>query len=169
MKYKRILLTGVISLVTLLNSFLVLVVPDEIYLFRHSEKLAGKNPDLSDAGKLRASHLVTLLKKYKKVHIYSSNYKRTLQSAKPLSEHFNEQISTYDARELPAFKDELLKLNGVVIVIGHSNTTPRLAALLSNETITPMSESEFSRYFLLSKSVNQNTNEYSVAEHKMNF
>lgn len=169
MKYKIILLTGVISLVTLFNSSLVFAVPDEIYLFRHSEKLAGKNPELSDTGKLRASHLVTLFKKYKKIQIYSSKYKRTLQSAAPLSEYFNEKISTYDAGELPAFKKELLKLNGVVVVMGHSNTIPQLATLLSDKKVTPMNESEFSRYFLLSTNANKNKTGYSVVEHKMIF
>ena len=66
-------------------------------------------------------------------------------------------------------KKELLKLNGVVVVMGHSNTTPQLATLLSDKKVTPMNESEFSRYFLLSTNANKNKTGYSVVEHKMIF
>lgn len=62
-----------------------------------------------------------------------------------------------------------MSLNGVVAVIGHSNTTPELATLLSSEKIEPMSEMQFSRYFLLSKKKHHAEIKYLLKDLEMNF
>ena len=156
-------------LVILSNSSLAFAAPDKIYLFRHSEKLTGKNPALSEEGKARANNLVTFFKEYQNIHIFSSNYKRTLQTAAPLQTYFNTDVNVYNAGELSDLKNELLKLKGVVVVIGHSNTTPQLAELLSNEKVPAMSETQFTQYFILNKKPSSNGSEYDVTHHKMSF
>ncbi|ATC85815.1 SixA phosphatase family protein [Pseudoalteromonas arctica] len=156
-------------LVMSFNCSLVFAAPDEIYLFRHSEKLTGKNPALSEVGKARANNLVTFFKEYQNIHIFSSNYKRTLQTAAPLQAYFNTDVNVYNAGELSDLKNELLKLKGVVVVIGHSNTTPQLAELLSNEKVPAMSETQFTQYFILNKKPSSNGSEYDVTHHKMSF
>ena len=75
----------------------------------------------------------------------------------------------YNAGELSDLKNELLKLKGVVVVIGHSNTTPQLAELLSNEKVPAMSETQFTQYFILHKKPSSNGSEYDVTHHKMSF
>ncbi|GAA62124.1 hypothetical protein P20652_4019 [Pseudoalteromonas sp. BSi20652] len=164
---KKILIIS--FLIISFNCSLAFAVPDEIYLFRHSEKLTGKNPELSEAGKARANNLVTLFKEYRNIHIFSSNYKRTLQTAAPLQAHFSTDINIYNASQLFDLKIKLLKLNGVVVVIGHSNTTPALAELLLNEKVPAMSEIQFTQYFRLNKKPNGNDTEYDVTHHKMSF
>jgi phosphohistidine phosphatase SixA len=156
-------------LVILSNSSLAFAAPDKIYLFRHSEKLTGKNPALSEVGKARANNLVTFFKEYQNIHIFSSNYKRTLQTAAPLQTYFNTDVNVYNAGELSDLKKELLKLKGVVVVIGHSNTTPQLAELLSNEKVSAMSETQFTQYFILNKKPRSNGSEYDLTHHKMSF
>ncbi|KAA1154632.1 histidine phosphatase family protein [Pseudoalteromonas sp. FUC4] len=151
------------------NCSLVFAAPDEVYLFRHSEKLTGKNPALSEKGKARANNLVTLFKEYQNIHLFSSNYKRTLQTAAPLQAHFNTKINVYNAGELSDLKNELLKLKGVVVVIGHSNTTPQLAELLSNEKVPAMSETQFTQYFILHNKPTNNGTDYDVTHHTMSF
>ncbi|KDC53372.1 SixA phosphatase family protein [Pseudoalteromonas sp. S3431] len=163
------IILAIIFLVMLFNCSLTFATPDEIYLFRHSEKLAGKNPALSEAGKARANNLVTFFKEYQKIHIFSSNYKRTLQTAAPLQAYFNIDVNVYNAGELSDLKNELLKLKGVVVVIGHSNTTPQLAELLSNEKVPAMSETQFTQYFILNKKPSSTGSEYDVTHHKMSF
>jgi len=155
--------------VVLFNSQYVFSAPEKIYLFRHSEKLAGKNPALTQQGYKRAEQLVTLFKQFDKVHVFSSNYKRTLQTAGPLAAHFGSEIKIYNARDLADLKNQIVSLNGVVAVIGHSNTTPELATLLSNEEIEPMSEMQFSRYFLLSKKKHHAEIKYLLKDLEMNF
>jgi broad specificity phosphatase PhoE len=103
------------------------------------------------------------------VAVFSSDYNRTLETAAPVSKHFNTHINVYDASDLMAFKSKLLSLEGTVIVVGHSNTTPALAELLSNKKVTPMTEVDFRRYFLLDKSLGNKTDGYNVNELTMRF
>ena len=83
--------------------------------------------------------------------------------------HFNTKLNVYNAGELGDLKNELLKLKGVVVVIGHSNTTPQLAELLSNEKELAMSEIEFSHYYKLEKTHNDLFNMYKVRRLSMKF
>lgn len=154
-------------LLALLSCDSVFTAPDEIYLFRHSEKSSGENPSLTEQGEKRAQSLISLLEKYNKVQLFSSNYKRTLQTIAPLEKYFKTKTEVYNASDLIALQNTLLDLDGVVIVIGHSNTTPKLAELLSGDNVEPMHETDFTRYFLLNK--NNETHKYDVSDLTMNF
>ncbi|WP_083497537.1 histidine phosphatase family protein [Pseudoalteromonas translucida] len=169
-KDKRLLI--LVLLVMVFNSQFVFAAPDKIYLFRHSEKQASKNPSLTVLGAQRAQYLLQLVKQHKNVQLFSSNYKRTLQTAAPMATYFNTTVKVYDAGDLALFKSKLLKLQGVVIVVGHSNTTPELTALLSNGAINAMSEDEFSRYYILDKirdKTPKDVPQYRVSELTMDF
>lgn len=102
-------------------------------LLRHAEKAddGTKDPDLSDAGKQRAQHLVSVLKKAKVSAIYSTPFRRTRGTVTPLAKSKGVAIQDYDPAKL---EDVLIasKNSGepVVIICGHSNTTPALLNLL---------------------------------------
>lgn len=49
-------------IVGLFLSQAVFATPDTLFLLRHAEKRDGINPNLSEAGKARAEHLVSMLK-----------------------------------------------------------------------------------------------------------
>ncbi len=113
-----------------------------IILLRHAEKdtsTAGStsmqaNPPLSKEGEQRAQRLLEVLKDYIPDAIYSTNYTRTKSTVTPLSKKFNKEIQIYNPREMAAFADQLLQMQGkTVIVAGHSNTTPGLVNLLIKE------------------------------------
>ncbi|MBH0056387.1 histidine phosphatase family protein [Pseudoalteromonas sp. SWXJZ94C] len=169
MNVKNKITTLFLVFFTLFSCKFAFASPDEIYLFRHSEKQSGKNPSLTEQGKIRANNLVLLFKKYKNVHVFSSNYNRTLQTAQPLAKHFNTSVNIYNASELTALKSKLFTLDGVVVVIGHSNTTPVFAELLSSEKVSLMAETDFTRYFLLKSNLDKSSNQYSVSELTMDF
>jgi 2,3-bisphosphoglycerate-dependent phosphoglycerate mutase len=156
-------------LLGLLNSQHIFAAPEQIYLFRHSEKQAGKDPALTERGKQRANYLISLVARSKTLHVFSSDYQRTLQTAAPLAKHFSTKVNVYDARNLEALKSELLKLQGDVAVIGHSNTTPELAALLANTPVKLMHEKDFSSYYRLTKQSSNKESAYSVRKLTMDF
>lgn len=114
-----------------------------IYLLRHAEKSSGKDPELTKTGKQRAQQLAILLKKANITHIFSTQYKRTTQTAQPLVEMTGKAIEFYDPRQLKAFAEKLKHMNGNILVIGHSNTTPELTHILSNQPIKPLTEAEY--------------------------
>ena len=79
--------------------------------------------------------------------IFSSDYKRTRDTVGPLSEATGIEIEIYDPRDLPGFAEQLKEMDGVIIISGHSNTTPELTALLTGYETEPMSEHEYDRLY----------------------
>jgi len=98
-----------------------------IYLVRHSEKAdTSRDPDLSEIGILRSERLANLLKDEKIEAIYSTNFKRTIQTAAPLIQLTGLSLNFYATDTLPALAKRLQGLNQNALVIGHSNTTVSL-------------------------------------------
>lgn len=119
----------------------------EIYLVRHFQKQvateqSGKDVELTQEGRLNADRLAEHLKNKSITSIYSTDYKRTKQSAKPASEVLNLQIAEYDPRDLATFAARLLETQESHLVVGHSNTTGVLFGLLGCETIN-LSEDDY--------------------------
>lgn len=139
--------------------------PDSIYLFRHSEKEKGNNPHLTEAGKHRADQLSSLFENNKPVALFSTNYNRTIETANALAKDLGVEVQVYNPRDLAQFSEQVLTMNGTIIIVGHSNTSVELAALFSELKVDKMHESEFSRYFLLQRT-GQN---FHLSDLKMNF
>ena len=113
-----------------------------LYLVRHAEKQANiANPALTACGQQRAKQLATMLAKADIKAIYSTSYNRTMATAKPLALKNNLSIQHYDPRSLSALAKQLRKNKQNVLIVGHSNTTPQLAALLSNKKVATKKQS----------------------------
>ena len=107
-----------------------------IICVRHAEKeLTGDNPSLTAEGMQRAKDLSMLLKNENVDEIYSSDYNRTVETAQPLADRTKLPIQIYNPRELEDLKNTILSnhLNEVVVVVGHSNSTPMFVNGLSSE------------------------------------
>ena len=115
-----------------------------LYLVRHAEKQAdSKNPPLTQCGEERAKQLATLLSKAKIKSVYSTNYQRTMSTAAPLSSKQNITIENYNPRELEQFSSHLKTRKENALIVGHSNTTPQLTQLLSNQKVDDLTEKEY--------------------------
>lgn len=108
--------------------------PITVVLVRHAEKGADdpRDPSLSDAGKARAEKLAKMLAASGISSVFTSEYKRTQQTAAPFA-----TAAELETEVVPAGKpDELVaKLRALApgskaLVVGHSNTVPKLAELL---------------------------------------
>lgn len=122
-----------------------------IYLFRHAETTSeGRDPDLSERGQQRAKSLLTIINQENVDHLFSTPLNRTIQTIIPFSDYYDLEIEHYDYRDLEGFADQLLNLTGVVLVSGHSNTTPSLVTLLTGIEIPPIDESEYDNLFIIS-------------------
>jgi len=97
------------------------------YLIRHAEKdrtTPSKDPVLNEKGLERANNWAKIFEEVKFDLIYSTDYKRTQQTALPTASEKNLVIQNYDPDHLynQIFKR---KTKGkTVLVVGHSNTTP---------------------------------------------
>lgn len=115
-----------------------------IYLSRHAEKQAEqKNPKLTICGTQRARQLATILEKVIIKSIYSTPYNRTMETAEPTAKQHGLTVTEYSPAKLALFAEELLKRKENALVVGHSNTTPQLSALLSELDVAEITEKEY--------------------------
>jgi broad specificity phosphatase PhoE len=118
-----------------------------IILVRHAEKAdaTSVDPDLSPEGKQRAERLMKLVKKYRPGAIYSTDFKRTRETAAPMAARRKLQVLTYDAKKHQDLIDAIMKSETKrFMVVGHSNTIPGLANLLGKKDLFKnLDESEF--------------------------
>lgn len=166
MKYKRFpsLLapdTGLLRLAVMLLATLSMLLSgpliadgenSTIFLVRHAEKLLDiEDPGLSTAGEQRAQQLAVLLEDAEITAIFSTDYKRTRQTAAPLARAENLEISLYDPAK-PGHLVELLKNNsGRYLVVGHSNTTSDLVSRLGGKPGSAIDEkTEYNRLYVVS-------------------
>lgn len=120
-------------------------------LVRHAEKAKDdpKDPTLSETGVARSKRLAQALADTRVVAAYATKYRRTQLTAAPTSLSHHLDLRTYDAA-LPAgeFARQLRDAHraDTVLVVGHSNTIPDLAAALCACAVEPMGEDEFDRW-----------------------
>ncbi|HQW10791.1 MAG TPA: phosphoglycerate mutase family protein [Saprospiraceae bacterium] len=125
-------------------------------LSRHAETSgAGMDPSLSVTGQERAIELARVLHTTPIRGVYSTNYKRTKETAAPLAEKNNLTTQIYDPEKLSQLIDQLLLQykNQVVYVVGHSNTTNVLLnTLVGNPVYPDIPENEYNNLYIVSVS-----------------
>jgi 2,3-bisphosphoglycerate-dependent phosphoglycerate mutase len=124
------------------------------YLIRHAEKdrsdSANHNPDLNAEGKKRAQKWAEVLKDIEFDAIYSTNFKRTMQTAQPLAQQNGLEVLSYDPRSLYNEDFRNATQGKIVMVVGHSNTTPQLAnAMLQTRKYKDIDDSENGALFIV--------------------
>ena len=121
-----------------------------LYLIRHAEKdLTQKtDPNLTDKGRQTALKLKNFLSNQSLSSIYSTNYKRTLNTAKPISDLKKLSIKNYDPASLKTLAEQLIDKQQNALIVGHSNTTPELVGLLGGIS-NPIAEDEYGEVFIL--------------------
>ncbi|WP_051279843.1 SixA phosphatase family protein [Hellea balneolensis] len=150
---RRTLLTGLAALLLLGCGSQTKTVDATYYLVRHAEKTAEKlDPGLTQAGQKRASDLADRLSKIPLTAVYSSDYIRTRDTAAPIAILKNLEVILYDPRDLDSFAKGIVKQNGHILIVGHSNTTPQLSALLGGPEGTAIVEAtEYDRLYILER------------------
>lgn len=130
-----------------------------IIVVRHAEKevvtgdaMMKSDPPLSAEGKTRAENLVSALKEFNPVAVFSTNYERTKATVSPLSKKIGVEIQMYDPRNQQAFAEKLKTMEGSTIVVaGHSNSAPGLVNLLigDNAKYANLDESVYNKIFIV--------------------
>jgi phosphohistidine phosphatase SixA len=134
---------------SLLAPALAFAEPLTVYVTRHGEKNAGKDPELTAQGQARAKMISTLLAKVGIRQVYSTATARTQQTARPTATLAGVDVQTYDAAKPQLVIDKIKASPGPTLLVGHSNTVPDLVKLLGGAS-TPMTEEEFDRLYQVS-------------------
>lgn len=121
-------------------------------IVRHAEKGTDdtRDPSLSEAGRTRAQALARLLADAPLAAAYATAYRRTQQTAAPAAgTHGLEVIAYYAQLSAGEFASRLRATHhgGTILVVGHSNTVPDIAAALSQRATEPMPEEAFDRLY----------------------
>jgi broad specificity phosphatase PhoE len=124
------------ALLAIFVALTVSVANADIVLVRHGEKASGDNPSLTECGRARAHNLANLLDHFNFSKALSTDYRRTRQTAEAIVKRMDVPIEIYSANDLRSLAERLnMEVAQDVLVVGHSNTTPELAQLLSGESL----------------------------------
>ena len=127
----------------LLTIFLVFSIPENdcstFYLIRHAEKVrtnkSDSDPALNEKGIIRAMNWKEYFIDKDISKIYSTNYKRTLETVKPFQEAIGLTTILYSPSSIN-YKDFISSNEGeVVLIVGHSNTIPNFVNELINDQV----------------------------------
>lgn len=128
--------------------------PRAIFLVRHAERAATSGrvpPDtgLSPEGKARAEHLAQELKDADIKAIFTTEYKRTQQTAAPLAQSLGIQPEVISGDDLRSLVAKIRAAPGNVLVVGHANTLPQLIAALGVSVRVTIAESDYDNLFIV--------------------
>ncbi len=126
--------------------------PFTLYLVRHAEKQtdSGRDPELTEEGSHRSVQLAGWFRDKGLVDIWSSDYKRTRDTATPTATSLKLKVEIYNAGNQTILIETLLERQHNALVVGHSNTIPELARLLCECSIPDMEDSEHDRLIVIS-------------------
>lgn len=149
----RLLLAAALSLLTATAAMAQTVI-----LVRHAEKAdASSDPVLSEAGQRRAMDLAVALSGADLTHVLTSPLQRTVLTARPTAQAhaLNPEVISFEGgtdAHIRAVADRVRALpdDAVVLVVGHSNTVPLIAAALGETGPSEMAECEYDRLTLIS-------------------
>ena len=127
---------------------------------RHAEKalMPIDDPGLSADGKVRAAELARQLVDADVVAgidaIYSTDTRRTIETAQPTADALELEIQTYENQEddEPVVDAVVNAHKGkIILVVGHSNTLPTMiAALGASKKVPPIAEFEYDNIYVIS-------------------
>jgi phosphohistidine phosphatase SixA len=125
-----------------------------VILVRHAEKKIepqNPDPDLTPEGAERAQEIAREFGGAGINTIFATQYKRTQETVKPLSDRIGVPITQVDAKQ----PEEIVKriqtsLRGQTIFIaGHNNTVPQIASTLSGENYPVIPDNEYDNLYIV--------------------
>lgn len=124
------------------------------YFIRHAEKDVSdptdRNPKLTKEGEIRAQQWVQLFADKEIDFVFSTDFHRTLQTAKPIAESHKLEISSYDYQNLYNSDFQNMTHGKTSVIIGHSNTTPQfINTILEKKKYTDIEESDYGKLFII--------------------
>ena len=144
----------ILSLGFLLGTATPALAQQAVVVVRHAEKISETDQRLSEAGRARAERLAAMLKDAGVTAIYATDTERAKDTAKPLAEARKLTVQIYDvgsekvnARAFAA-KVRRENVDGVVLIVGHSNTVPAILAALGCREPVTIAAAEYDALFV---------------------
>ncbi|MEO5718641.1 MAG: phosphoglycerate mutase family protein, partial [Chthoniobacterales bacterium] len=125
-----------------------------VFVVRHAERAdadgpAQPDPVLSETGRTRAAALAKELRDAGIGHIYTSEFKRTQETAAPLADSLGVKAEVVPGKETAALVDKLKAGSGNTLVVGHSDTVPEIIKALGVSTAVTLGPKDYDDLFLV--------------------
>lgn len=132
--------------------------PSLVVLVRHGEKqpAPADDPSLSEAGVARARALDAALAHASPSTIVVSPRKRTGETAAVVQQRVGvaPTVIALDAQHVKNAAAAVMKANGVVLVVGHSNTIPAIVNALAGTKLPDICDASYGTMYLVTPATN---------------
>ena len=122
-----------------------------VVIVRHAEKATNdpKDPDLSPAGRQRAQTLASMLRDANITAIFTSEFKRTQQTAAPTATATGVAPSIVSGKDYAALVSKLHEVRGNALVVGHTDTIPNIVKALGIEQPVQIADNDYTEIFVV--------------------
>ena len=123
-----------------------------VFVVRHAEKgLATPDPSLTEPGNARARALAHSLHDQKVSAIFSSEFKRTQETAAPLGQELGIATTVIGAAKTDDLVTALKALpsGSTALVVSHSNLVPVIVERLSGQKVGELTDSDYDRLYVV--------------------
>jgi len=122
-----------------------------VVIVRHAEKATngGSDPDLSSAGRARADALARILKDSGITAIFTTEFKRTQETAAPTATSIGVTATVVPAKDTAALVAKLHQLNGNALVVGHGDTIPNIIKALGINVPINIPDEDYSELLIV--------------------
>ena len=130
-----------------------------VIFVRHAEKMAtpADDPGLSPAGERRVAELTRQLVDADVVAgidaVYSTPYRRTEETVRPVAEALGIPLNSYDAADTEAIMEHIVREHKgkIILVVGHSNTLPALIGNIgASKKVPEINDNEYDNIYIVS-------------------
>jgi len=123
-----------------------------IVVVRHADKIDNSDDaGLSPTGEAQANRLANVLKDLGISTIYTTQFKRTIQTATPLADLLGIKLLAYEQTDVDGVVKEIREKHPkeVVMVVGHRSTVPRILKQFGASEPVALGSSEYDSLFIL--------------------
>ena len=124
------------------------------YFIRHAEKdtsnPADRDPDLVMEGVLRAARWSSIFNRIDFDIIYTTDYKRTRNTALPIAEQKKLPLTFYSPNGFDSVDFVKNNFGKTVLIVGHSNTVPAMVnALIGEKQYKQIKETNYKNLYII--------------------
>ena len=139
-----------VSLLLMLVAISIASAEPIVIIVRHAEKADNsEDAELSPAGRERAEILARMLKDANVTAIFTSERKRTQQTAAPLAKLIGVSPNIVGAKDYPALAAKLREVKGNALVVGHGNTIPDIIKTFGIDVPIQIADPDYSQIFVV--------------------
>jgi broad specificity phosphatase PhoE len=123
-----------------------------VVVVRHADKIDDTDDAvLSPTGEDQAKRLAHVLKDVGINAIYTTQFKRTIQTAAPLADSLKLKLLAYEQTDVDGVVKEIQQKHpkDVVMVVGHRSTVPRILKQFGASEPVALESSEYDSLFIL--------------------